>query len=169
LKPKIVVTWNCKIFKLSSYFIQYFRIITTKWCTYYLLLQEIHQAERDSNRCLRRDVAFKIVETFHNYSRVSAKETWEINCDESQMRNRTRRNTDHFETRKISENGCRTHRFYIPSSYSLFLNRMFNATYVRSPLYPWYRRGHSLGNNPDDLLFDPVQSPTRIIACIAVL
>jgi len=66
------------------------------------------------------------------------------------MRNRTRRNAGHFKTRM--KNFRRTGNAALVDStfpqqvtVSLFLNRMVNATYVRSPLYC-----RSLGSNPDD-------------------
>lgn len=94
-------------------------------------------------------------------------------CDESQIRNRARREppiTLKLE-RKTSENGktaALADMFYAPSqrlAVSFFLNRIFSAyeTYMQSPLY---RR--SLGSNTDD---PPLRTSTAsgpIMACIAV-
>lgn len=63
---------------------------------------EMHQAERDCGGRLHDDETSRRNRSslFTNYSRVSTKEnSRNTNCNESEMRNRTRRDAGHFETR----------------------------------------------------------------------
>lgn len=91
--------------------------------------------------------------------------------DENQMRNRTRRDADHFGTRAKNfgeRENCRTRR-YAPSqrlTISLFLNRMFNVyeTYVQSPLY---RR--SLGTDDPPLRTSTASGPVLQFACSVMM
>lgn len=62
----------------------------------------MHQAERDCGGCLRDDETSRRNRSslFTNYSRVSTKEnSRNTNCNENEVRNRTRRDAGHFETR----------------------------------------------------------------------
>jgi len=132
-------------------------------------------SSRTRFRCLRKDVddetsrshASKSEITFHNYSCVSVKETWEINCDKSQMRNRTRRDAGHFKTRMKSFGERETPHSSI--LHSLSKSPSFSIVcLMRLTCSLLYTVVH-LGVTQTTLLFDPIQPPSQVIACIAVL